>query len=104
MKRFSRIFFYLRNQKGKIGLYLIFNVLSIAFSLVSVAMLAPFLKLLLSEETPVLVRPPFVFNSDGVMAQLKYGLSYLKINYGPLNTLAVVCVVIIMAILLKNLF
>jgi subfamily B ATP-binding cassette protein MsbA len=104
MKRFSRIFFYLRHQKGKIGLYLVFNLLSIVFSLVSLAMLAPFLKLLLSEESPSLVRPRFIFNSDGVMAQLKYGLSYLKITYGPLNALAVVCLAIIISILFKNLF
>jgi subfamily B ATP-binding cassette protein MsbA len=67
-------------------------------------MLAPFLQLLFSEESPVPVRPHFVFNSDGVMAQLKYGLSYLKFSYGPLNTLAVVCLAIIISILFKNLF
>ncbi|MBO9199155.1 MULTISPECIES: ABC transporter ATP-binding protein [Niastella] len=104
MKRFSRIFFYLRNQKGKIGLYLVFNLLSIVFSLVSITLLAPFLTLLLNPETPAMARPTWVFSSDGVMAQLKYGLSYLKINYGPLNALAVVCLTIIITILFKNLF
>lgn len=104
MKRFSRIFFYLRNQKGKIVLYVVFNLLSILFSLVSLAMLAPFLKLLFSKEAPVTERPEWVFNSDGVMAQLKYGLSYLILNYGYASALGIVCLVIIFSILFKNLF
>jgi subfamily B ATP-binding cassette protein MsbA len=104
MKRFSRIFFYLRDQKGKIVLYVVFNLLSILFSLVSLAMLAPFLKLLFLQEAPVTERPVWTFNSDGVMAQLKYGLSYLINNYGFAQALAIVCLVIIFSILFKNLF
>ncbi len=104
MKRFSRIFFYLRNQKGKIGLYLIFNLLYIIFSLVSIAMLAPFLEILFSDHPPISVQPRFVFSSDGVMNQLGYWLSYLKINYGPAKTLLAVCLLIIISILFKNLF
>lgn len=104
MKRFSRIFFYLRDQKGKIVAYLVFNLLSIIFSLVSLAMLAPFLEVLFSDRAPVTEQPPFVFSSDGIMDQLGYGLSYLKINYGPAKALLAVCLVIIVSILFKNLF
>jgi subfamily B ATP-binding cassette protein MsbA len=104
MKRFSRIFFYLRDQKGKIVLYVVFNLLSILFSLVSLAMLAPFLKLLFSNEPPLTVKPAFVFNSDGVMLQLKYGLSYLIVNYGYAKALIAICLAIIISILFKNLF
>ena len=104
MKQFSRIFFYLRNQKGKIVSYLVFNLLSIVFSLVSLAMLAPFLKLLFSEDVPLMEKPPVVFSSDGLMALLRYGLSYLKTTYGPAVTLIVICVVILISILFKNLF
>ncbi|HEY8897149.1 MAG TPA: ABC transporter transmembrane domain-containing protein, partial [Niastella sp.] len=105
MKRFSRIFFYLRNQKGKIVLYLVFNLLSIIFSLVSLAMLAPFLRLLFNDkEIPLTERPPFVFSSDGIMAQMQYGLSYLKHTYGPAQTLIAICIAIIISILFKNLF
>lgn len=105
MKRFSRIFFYLRNQKGKIVSYLIFNLLSIVFSLISLAMLAPFFSLLFSNKEKLLtVRPAFTFNSDGVTAQLKYGLSYLILHYGYPQALLAVCATIILSILLKNLF
>ena len=104
MKRFSRIFFYLRDQIGRVVSYVVFNLLSIIFSLVSLAMLAPFLKLLFSKEPPLTVRPVWVFNSDGIMAQLKYGLSYLILHYGYPAALSAICVTLILSILFKNLF
>jgi subfamily B ATP-binding cassette protein MsbA len=104
MKRFSRIFFYLRDQKSRIVGYLVFNLLSIVFSLVSLAMLAPFLKLLFSKEPALTVRPPVVYNSEGLMNQLKYGLSQLIIHYGYTQALMAICASILLSILLKNLF
>ena len=104
MKRFSRIFFYLRSQKRRIVGYLVFNVLSIIFSVVSLTMLAPFLDLLFSREAPLTVRPPFIFNSEGILNQLKYGLSYLILHYGYSRALLAICGVIITNILFKNLF
>ena len=104
MKRFSRIFFYLRNQKSRIVGYLVFNVLSILFSLVSFTMLAPFLDILFNKEPLVTVRPVVEWSSKGLMEQLKYGLSYLMIQNGPSRALAVICGTIIVSILLRNLF
>jgi ATP-binding cassette, subfamily B, bacterial MsbA len=104
MKRFSRIFFYLRNQKGRIVGYLVFNLLSIIFSLVSLTMLAPFLNLLFNKEKPLLVRPVFNPNSEGILNQLKYGLSYLIVHHGYSKALIAICITIIFSILLKNLF
>src|SRR5689334_14529012 len=103
MKRFSRIFFYLRSQKSRIVGYLVFNVLSIIFSLVSLTMLAPFLDLLFSREAPLTVRPPFTFNSEGILGQLKYGLSYLILHHGYSKALIAICGAIIFNILFKNL-
>ncbi len=44
MKKFSLVFKYLAEKKANIALYFLFNLLSIVFSLVSLAMLAPFLQ------------------------------------------------------------
>ena len=104
MKRFSRIFFYLRNQKDRITGYLVFNVLSIIFSLVSLTMLAPFLNLLFNKEKPLTERPPLTWNSAGILAQLKYGLSYLIVHHGYPTALIAIVITIILSILLKNLF
>lgn len=104
MKRFSRILFYLRSQKRNIALYVIFILSSIIFSLISLAMLAPFLQLLFGQEELVTVKPTFSFSANGLLAYLKYYLSQLIREYGPTAALAGICCIIIISIFLKNLF
>lgn len=104
MKRFSTILFYLRDQKGNILLYLIFILLSIIFSLVSLAMLAPFLQLLFGQEEGVRVLPEATFSSKYIILLLKYGLTTLIDNYGKTSALAAICITVIASILFKNLF
>lgn len=104
MKRFSTILFYLRDQKGKMGLYLLFNLLSVLFSLVSLGMLAPFLQLLFGMEDYPKEEPVFAFNSSGIMTTLKYQLGRLIDIHGPERALAIICTVLIISILFKNLF
>src|ERR1700761_87837 len=50
MKKFSVILQYLSRYKGKIVVYMIFNILSIVFGLLSVGMLSPFLLILFQNE------------------------------------------------------
>ncbi|MBO9632928.1 MAG: ABC transporter ATP-binding protein [Chitinophagaceae bacterium] len=104
MKRFSTILFYLRDQKGNILLYLIFILLSIIFSLVSLAMLAPFLQLLFGQEEGVRSLPEATFSSKYIILLLKYGLTNLIDNYGKTSALAAICITVIASILFKNLF
>ncbi len=106
MKRFSRILFYLRNQKRNIALYVLFIILSIAFSLISLTMLAPFLQLLFNLEKLITVKPVFSFTAAGILNYLKYYLSYI-ISHSPSgkqNALAAICGIIILSVFLKNLF
>ena len=108
MKKYSRIFGYLGNYKSQIGLYFLFIILSVVFSIVSVGMLMPFLEL--------------IFNGDhGTMGNLAKNSSNPVIRYirdlllesinsnnnpvqGKLKTLGLICVIIVITILLKNLF
>ncbi len=104
MKRFSRILFYLRNQKRNIVLYLFFNLFSILFSLVSLAMLAPFLQLLFGKEKLVNVEPTFEFTANGMLNYLKYFISQLIAKHGEVYALGAICGIIILSIFFKNLF
>jgi subfamily B ATP-binding cassette protein MsbA len=104
MKNFSRILKYLSDQKGNIALYFLYNLLSIIFSLVSLAMLAPFLQLLFGQEKLVNVKPVGEFSASGLMSTLKYQLSQLIQAHSPVYALAAICITIIVTILLKNLF
>ncbi|MBZ5858535.1 ABC transporter ATP-binding protein [Flavihumibacter profundi] len=104
MKNFSRILKYLSDKKGGIALYFLFNLLSILFSLISLAMLAPFLQLLFGKEKLVDVKPVSGFSASGLMSSLKYQLSQLIQAHGPVFALAAICITIIITILLKNIF
>ncbi|MFT3846710.1 MAG: ABC transporter ATP-binding protein [Lacibacter sp.] len=104
MKQFSRILKYLRGYKGKIAIYFLFILLSIVFSMVSLAMLAPFLQLLFGKETLVTVKPEWGLSAEAILSNLKYIISNLIKTKGAEIALAFICGVIIIAIFFKNLF
>lgn len=104
MKQFQRIFKYLGAYKGKIALYFLFILLSILFSMVSLAMLAPFLKLLFNQESLQLTTPAFSFSAEGILDYMMYNISMLIKEKGPEAALAFICGIIITSVLLKNVF
>ncbi len=113
MKNFSRIFKYLSNKKGEIALYFLCNLLSIVFSLVSLAMLAPFLQLLFgSHVETVTAKPAFTLSANGLLDLMKYYFNQVIVghsspdnpNGGKLYALTIICVVLIVTIFFKNLF
>jgi ATP-binding cassette, subfamily B, bacterial MsbA len=104
MKQFQRIFKYLRDYKGKIVLYFLCILLSIVFSMVSLAMLAPFLKLLFNQEDLITTRPEAILSASDFLDFLMYQISKLILENGPEAALAFICVIIVTAILLKNVF
>ncbi len=104
MKQFQRIFKYLRDYKGKIVLYFLCILLSIVFSMVSLAMLAPFLNLLFGKETVALVKPESILSATDLLDYLKYQIDALINERGPETALGFICILIVTAILLKNVF
>ena len=104
MKRFSRILFYLRSQKRNIVLYVIFNLLSILFSLVSLAMLAPFLQMLFKKEKLLTVKPEWTLSATGMLDQVKFFISNIINQHSEVYALGAICVTIVVSIFFKNLF
>jgi len=104
MKRFSRILFYLRDKKQNIFFYVLFNLSSVIFSLVSLALLAPFLQMLFALDKLVDVKPVFSFSANGLQNYIKYELSQLITMHGKEYALAAICVLIIISIFFKNVF
>jgi subfamily B ATP-binding cassette protein MsbA len=104
MKRFSRILFYLRDKKSSIVLYFFCNLSSILFSLVSLAMLAPFLQLLFGTEKLPDKAPEFNFTAASLLEQIKYFLASIIRDEGAVVALALICGIILTAVFLKNLF
>lgn len=104
MKRFSVILKYLRNQKGNIAQYVFFNLLSIIFSLVSLTMLLPFLKLLFAEKPAVIPEPAVTFSAESVLDYLQYLFADVIHRHDKIGALAYICITLIATIFLKNLF
>lgn len=104
MKQFQRIFKYLQGYGVQILLYFLCILLSIVFSMVSLAMLAPFLKLLFNQEDLVLTKPETILSASDVLDFLLYQISTLIREKGAEAALFFICIVIVVAILLKNVF
>lgn len=99
MKQYSRIFQYLKVYKGKIGLYFLFTLLSVLFSIVSIAMLTPFLKVIFlkgENDTQKVNNPVIKWINDFLSNSID--------TNGPVKTLAFICLLMISFIILKNLF
>lgn len=100
MKKYSRIFGYLKNFKGNIFLYFVCTLLSILFSIVSLGMLMPFFDLIFKGEEagvmPQVDSPVTAFVREMLIASVG--------DLNPKGALAFICVIIVLSILLKNLF
>jgi len=100
MKRYSRIFNYLKSYKPAIIQYLITILLSIFFSVLSLAMLFPFLQLLFGVNQATSIKS----SSNFVMQWVNNYLGNLIKNGDAFFALGIVCILIVITIFLKNMF
>lgn len=107
MNKYSRLFKYLRFHKRNIGLYFLFSVLSIVFSLISLAVLPFFLRLIFSIDKLVLTKPDSIHGSKDLTNYINYELSNFIRSHGtngPVLALALICIIVIATVLFKNIF
>jgi subfamily B ATP-binding cassette protein MsbA len=108
MKKYSRVFKYINAYKGQVFLYILFTILSIVFSIISVGMLMPFLELIFRGDQSALGgmakasnNPIIKYIHDFLMGSINAHGSGVE---GKLKTLGLICVIIIISIFLKNAF
>lgn len=100
MKKYSRIFGYLKKHTGKLVLYLLSTLLATLFGVISIGMLIPFFGLIFDtgqtggEFIKTNVLGSFITNT----------LVNIKNEQGPIPALAAICIFIIVATFLKNMF
>lgn len=104
MKNLFRILSYVRKYSAFAVLNVVFNALTILFSLFSLVMLIPFLQVLFKESDPVYVKPSFAFTAEYFLDTLKYYITQCMATYGDTKTLGIICVAVAVIFLLKNLF
>src|SRR5215212_1635553 len=103
MKKYARIFSYLKNYTPQIFLYFLFTILSIIFSIVSIGMLMPFLELIFNVGSGTFAELTKQ-SGNPVLNSIRNTLTASIEQNGKLNTLSFICAFIIVSILLKNLF
>ncbi len=103
MKKFYRILAYIKPYLGYAGLNVIFNILTIVFSLLNFALLIPFLNLLFGVNELVTVKPELTFSTQGMLEYLNYYISQIILTQGKLEALVFICITILIAFFLRNL-
>lgn len=103
MKKYSRVFKYISQYKSEAFLYIIFILLSIVFSLISLGMLFPFLELIFNGEKSGTTGFAQASNNPAV-AYIRNYLSDSINKNGKIPTLRIICFLIVLSILLKNVF
>ncbi len=103
MKKYSRIFSYLKNYIPQISFYFICTILSIIFSIVSIGMLMPFLELIFNIGSNSIA--DIATHAGNPILNFIRGVLTNSIEHeGKLNTLLYICGFIIVSVFLKNLF
>lgn len=110
MRKFFGVLRYVNGYWRYGILNITFNILSVIFSLFSIAMLFPFLKVLFSNDPSQIVgiimkgKPVFSLSTDGVIDSINYTMAAATVGYGKLNVLIGICLFIVVTVFLKNLF
>jgi subfamily B ATP-binding cassette protein MsbA len=103
MKKFYRVLAYIKPYWSYAVLNVIFNLLTIVFSLFSMTLLVPFLNLLFSTEALVTDKPEIALSADSLIQLLNYYISKIIIEQGQLQALIFICIILIVAFFLRNL-
>lgn len=107
MKSLRTIFKYVSPYPRLVTSYLILNILSTVFSVLSLGLLSPFLLLIFKKEDTLKTvdKAADSFNTLNPVGYFKSWLSQiLQTPDGDIKALGVICIVILLSIILKNLF
>ncbi len=105
MKEFRRLLSYVKPYKIYAVLNVLFNFLTIIFSIFSLAMIIPFLKLIVGVNSLVSTAPPFdLWSKDTWMPNLYLQMSEMIKQHGAERVLVLISVSIIGLFFMKNLF
>ncbi len=104
MKRLLDVLKYATRYPGYASLNVLFNILSVIFSLFSLTMIIPFLQLLFDQTRLVYEAPVFAFNTEAIVAYFNYIISTIIIERGEVNALLFISLMVVILFFIKNLF
>lgn len=107
MKHLLQVLRHSKNYKTEIGSNILFNLLSISFSVVSLAMFAPFLQLIFSDVDALdttQVAPEIGFSVSSIIDYCQYQFKFIIHENGKEAALVTICATILVVFLFKNIF
>lgn len=104
MTKLAQIYKYISKYWGFAALNVMFNILSVVFSLFSLTMIIPFLQLLFDETKLVREAPQLAMNTDSIVAYFNYLISDIIIQKGEVNALLFISLMVVILFFVKNLF
>jgi ATP-binding cassette, subfamily B, bacterial MsbA len=104
MKKYARLFRYLAAYKSNIALYFLFIILAIVFSVASIGSLPFFIDLIFTKGKEDLLKPEVIYSSQDFIRYISYHLQELMKANGKAYVLALICILVLIAVFLKNLF
>jgi subfamily B ATP-binding cassette protein MsbA len=104
MKKYSRLFKYLADYKTNIGLYFLFVVLAIVFSIASIGALPFFLKIIFDTDPTPIIKPEHINTSKEFIDYIGFYLKQMADQHGKMYTVVLICIMVTVSVFLKNLF
>jgi subfamily B ATP-binding cassette protein MsbA len=107
MKIFFRIISYANAIKRRLAFFFFYSILGIIFGAFNIVLVVPMLSTLFDKSKEVKTVnpiPEFSFSTDYVVDTFYHYYNYIIINYGQLNVLLFVCVLIVFCRIIANLF
>lgn len=111
MKKLFSVLKYTKNYKSQTRLNILFNILFAIFSIFSISLSIPFLKLIFDNESIAFYRdtvakglPAFSYTGSYANSWANFKMSEIIITQGKPQALIIICLVVFIATLFKNLF
>ncbi|MCX6291647.1 MAG: ABC transporter ATP-binding protein [Bacteroidetes bacterium] len=103
MKNYLRLLKFVLAYKGYAVMNIVFNVLSVIFSLFSLTMVVPFLNVLFSQQTSY-QQLPWSFSPKALLGNFNYFLAQFITQHGKVEALELIAGLVVVMFFLKNLF
>ncbi len=103
MSNYFRLLSNIKNYKSNVALNVLFNIISVVFSLFSLTMIAPFLNVLFSQEAKYNLQP-WNLSVKVLLNNFNYYLSDYIAEHGKISALALIAVMVVVMFFMKNLF
>ena len=103
MKNYFRLIRYIRPYKSRAITSVVFNLLTVVFSLFSLTMIVPFLNVLFSQERNYVLKP-WSGSVKVLLNNFNYYLSDFVVQHGQLEALSFISLLVVILFFLRSTF